>query len=141
VSPVVTRGLAQRNILEDPEQMRTLAEQAAEELADAPAEEVIRWAVDTFGERICVTSSMTDAVIIHLAAAVQPGIDVDAWLDGGGEMDDHRVGHGRGDADPFAERVHRPANYLFGRRVGEFLGGLFGEGSHLLGVLQDVPLR
>ncbi|HEX3191825.1 MAG TPA: phosphoadenosine phosphosulfate reductase family protein, partial [Streptosporangiaceae bacterium] len=62
--------------------MRTLAEQAAEELADAPAEEVIRWAVDTFGERICVTSSMTDAVIIHLAAAVQPGIDV-VFLDTG----------------------------------------------------------
>jgi len=82
VSPVVTRGLAQRNTLEDPEQMRTLAEQAAEELADAPAEEVIRWAVDTFGERICVTSSMTDAVIIHLASAVQPGIEV-VFLDTG----------------------------------------------------------
>src|SRR6476661_9748757 len=82
VSPVVTRGLAQRNTLEDPEQMRTLAEQAAEELADAPAEEVIRWAVDTFGARICVTSSMTDAVIIHLAAAVHPGIDV-IFLDTG----------------------------------------------------------
>src|SRR2546429_910 len=82
VSPVVTRGLVQRNTLEDPEQMRTLAEQAAEELADAPAEEVIRWAVDTFGARICVTSSMTDAVIIHLAAAVHPGIDV-VFLDTG----------------------------------------------------------
>src|SRR2546429_1775566 len=82
VSPVVTRGLAQRNTLEDPEQMRTLAEQAAEELADAPAEEVIRWAVDTFGERICVTSSMTDALIIHVASAVQPGIDV-VFLDTG----------------------------------------------------------
>ena len=82
MSPVVTRGLAQRNTLEDPEQMRTLAEQAAEELADAPAEEVIRWAVDTFGARICVTSSMTDAVIIHLAAAVHPGIDV-VFLDTG----------------------------------------------------------
>src|SRR5712691_9302211 len=63
VSPVVTRGLAQIS-LEDPEHMRTLAEQAAEDLADAPAEEVIRWAVDTFGDRICVTSSMTDAVIL-----------------------------------------------------------------------------
>src|ERR1700756_2485091 len=82
VSPVVTRGLAQRNTLEDPEQMRTPAEQAAEELADAPAEEIIRWAVDTFGDRICVTSSMTDAVIIHLASAVQPGIDV-VFLDTG----------------------------------------------------------
>jgi phosphoadenosine phosphosulfate reductase len=67
---------------EDAEQMRTLAEQAAEELADASAEEIIRWATDTFGERICITSSMTDAVIIHLASAVKPGIDV-VFLDTG----------------------------------------------------------
>ena len=82
MSPVVTRGLAQRTSLEDPEHMRTLAEQAAEDLADAPAEEVVRWAVDTFGDRICVTSSMTDAVIIHLASGVHPGIDV-VFLDTG----------------------------------------------------------
>jgi phosphoadenosine phosphosulfate reductase len=81
VSPVVAPGLAHIS-LEDPEHMRTLAEQAAEDLADAPAEEVIRWAVDTFGDRICVTSSMTDAVIIHLASAVHPGIDV-VFLDTG----------------------------------------------------------
>src|SRR5438876_10562536 len=76
VSPVVTRGLVQRNTLEDPEQMRTLAEQAAAELADAPAEEVIGWAVDTLVQRICITSSMTDAVIISIAAAVHPATDV-----------------------------------------------------------------
>src|SRR5215468_5865862 len=74
VSPVVTRGPARRNTLEDPEQMRTLAEQAAEELADAPAEAVIRWAVDMFGERFCVASSMADALIIHRASAGQPCI-------------------------------------------------------------------
>jgi len=68
--------------LEGRDGMRTLAEQAAAELADAPADEVIRWAADTFGEHICVTSSMTDAVIIHLASAVQPGIDV-VFLDTG----------------------------------------------------------
>jgi phosphoadenosine phosphosulfate reductase len=62
--------------------MRTLAGQAAEDLADAPPEEVIRWAVATFGERICITSSMTDALIIHLASAVHPGIDV-VFLDTG----------------------------------------------------------
>jgi phosphoadenosine phosphosulfate reductase len=62
--------------------MRSLAEQAAEELEEASAEDVIRWATDTFGERICVTSSMTDAVIIHLASAVRPGIDV-VFLDTG----------------------------------------------------------
>ena len=62
--------------------MRTLAEQAAEELADAPALEIIRWAAATFGERLCLTSSMTDALMIHLASRVQPGIDV-LFLDTG----------------------------------------------------------
>jgi hypothetical protein len=32
--------------------------------------------------------------------------------------------------------IGSPANYLFGRRVGEFLSSLFDEGSHELGVLQ-----
>jgi phosphoadenosine phosphosulfate reductase len=68
--------------VEDPRHMRSLAEQAADELEDASAEDVIRWATDTFGDRICVTSSMTDAVIIHLASAVRPGIDV-VFLDTG----------------------------------------------------------
>ncbi len=81
VLPDHVRGLAQIS-LEDPELMRTLAEQAAEELADAPAEEIIRWATDTFGDRICITSSMTDTVIVHLASAVKPGIEV-VFLDTG----------------------------------------------------------
>src|ERR1700733_12787963 len=81
VSPLVSRGLAQTP-LEDPELMRTLAEQAAEALADAPAEEVIRWATPTVGDRVCIPSSMTDTVIVHLAAAVKPGIDV-VFLDTG----------------------------------------------------------
>src|SRR5690242_4745834 len=62
-------------------------------------------------------------------------------LDGRGEMDDHRVGHRRGDADALTERVHRPADHLFGRGVGEFLRSLFGEGSHELGILQGGPPR
>ena len=74
-------GLEQTS-LEDPELMRTLAEQAAEQLADAAAEDVIRWATDTFGDRICITSSMTDAVLVHLASAVRPGIEV-VFLDTG----------------------------------------------------------
>src|SRR6201996_9199114 len=62
--------------------LRDLAEQAAKELENAPAEEVIRWATDTFGDRICITSSMSDAVIVHLASGVTPGIDV-LFLDTG----------------------------------------------------------
>ncbi len=64
------------------EEMERLVAAAAVALADAPAEEVVRWAVKTFGDRICVTSSMTDAVIIHLASRVRPGIDV-VFLDTG----------------------------------------------------------
>ncbi len=62
--------------------MRSLAAAAAEELETASAQDIIRWATDTFGDRICVTSSMTDAVIIHLASSVRPGIDV-VFLDTG----------------------------------------------------------
>jgi phosphoadenosine phosphosulfate reductase len=59
-----------------------LAARAAKKLANAPAQDVIAWAVETFGDRICVTSSMTDAVIIHLVASVKPGMDV-IFLDTG----------------------------------------------------------
>ena len=62
--------------------MERLAAQAADALADAPAEEIIRWAVDQFGDRLCITSSMTDAVIIHLASQVKAGLDV-IFLDTG----------------------------------------------------------
>ena len=64
------------------EALASLAAQAAEDLASAPAQDVIAWAVETFAERICITSSMTDAVIVHLAATVKPGIDV-IFLDTG----------------------------------------------------------
>jgi phosphoadenosine phosphosulfate reductase len=67
---------------EDPQNMRSLAEQAAADLEEATAEDIVRWATDTFGDRICVTSSMSDAVIIHLASSVRPGIDV-VFLDTG----------------------------------------------------------
>jgi phosphoadenosine phosphosulfate reductase len=62
--------------------MAELAAAAARDLADAPAQDVIAWATETFGDRVCITSSMTDAVIIHLAASVKPGLDV-IFLDTG----------------------------------------------------------
>lgn len=49
---------------------------AAEALENAPAEEIIRWAIATFGDRICVTSSMKDAVLVDIASKIRPGIDV-----------------------------------------------------------------
>ncbi|HET6635819.1 MAG TPA: phosphoadenylyl-sulfate reductase [Streptomyces sp.] len=66
----------------DPDALRRLAEQAGRELEDAPALEILRWAADTFGERFCVTSSMEDAVVAHLASRARPGVHV-LFLDTG----------------------------------------------------------
>jgi phosphoadenosine phosphosulfate reductase len=62
--------------------MEKLAAQAAQSLAGAPAQDVIAWAAETFGRKLCITSSMTDAVIIHLVSRQVPGIDV-LFLDTG----------------------------------------------------------
>ncbi|HEY1918292.1 MAG TPA: phosphoadenylyl-sulfate reductase [Streptosporangiaceae bacterium] len=62
--------------------MEQLAAQASLALAGASAQEIMQWAADTFDDRLCVTSSMTDAVVIHLASLAQPGIDV-VFLDTG----------------------------------------------------------
>ncbi|NYD42153.1 phosphoadenylyl-sulfate reductase [Nocardioides panaciterrulae] len=65
-----------------PEELRDLVSHVGAELELAPAEHIIEWAVATFGERFCVTASMADAVLAHLAASVAPGVDV-VFLDTG----------------------------------------------------------
>ncbi|MER5600681.1 phosphoadenylyl-sulfate reductase [Streptomyces sp. NPDC002265] len=62
--------------------LQQLAESAGRTLEDAPASEIVRWAAETFGDRFCVTSSMEDAVVAHLAARVKPGVAV-VFLDTG----------------------------------------------------------
>jgi phosphoadenosine phosphosulfate reductase len=64
------------------EELRALAERAGDELADASAIEVLTWADEQFGSGWCVTSSMADAVVPHLASRVRPGVDV-LFLDTG----------------------------------------------------------
>jgi phosphoadenosine phosphosulfate reductase len=49
---------------------------ASASLEGAPAEDVVRWATDTFGERLCLTTSLTDAVLVDLVARVAPGTEV-----------------------------------------------------------------
>ena len=63
-------------------ELKDLVSHAGAELEVAPAEVIIEWAVATFGERFCITSSMGDAVVAHLASRVAPGIDV-VFLDTG----------------------------------------------------------
>ncbi len=62
--------------------LQALAERAGEELEVATAEEILGWARDTFGADWCVTSSMADALVPHLASRVCPGVDV-VFLDTG----------------------------------------------------------
>ncbi|MER7998509.1 MULTISPECIES: phosphoadenylyl-sulfate reductase [unclassified Streptomyces] len=61
---------------------RALAERMGRELEEATALEILTWAADTFGKRFCVTSSMEDAVVAHLASRAMPGVDV-VFLDTG----------------------------------------------------------
>jgi len=64
------------------EELKQIVSVVGAELELAPAEDIIEWAVATFGARFCITSSMGDAVLSHLASKVAPGIDV-VFLDTG----------------------------------------------------------
>ena len=64
------------------DELREIATIAGPDLELAPAETILEWAVETFGDKFCITSSMADAVLAHLASQVSPGIDV-VFLDTG----------------------------------------------------------
>jgi len=64
------------------DELRELAQIAGPELELASAEDIVEWAVGTFGARFCITSSMTDSVLAHLASRIAPGIDL-VFLDTG----------------------------------------------------------
>ena len=55
---------------------RALAERAEKDLAEATAEEALRWTAETFGDDFIVASNMQDAVLIDLVAKVKPAVDV-----------------------------------------------------------------
>jgi phosphoadenosine phosphosulfate reductase len=57
-------------------ELAAVAKTAAVELAEAPAEEILRWAAAEFGSGLAVTASMQDTVLVHLASKALPGIDV-----------------------------------------------------------------
>jgi len=63
-------------------ELEALATEAGRTLEEASAQEVMRWAAETFGRRFAVTSSMEDAVVAHLASTALPGVDV-IFLDTG----------------------------------------------------------
>ncbi len=53
----------------------TAVAEAGEDVA-SQARAALAWAHDTFGDRLAVASSMGDEVLVHLAAAAAPGVDV-----------------------------------------------------------------
>lgn len=63
-------------------ELREIVQHVGAELELAPAHDIVEWAVATFGERFCITSSMGDAVLADIASKVAPGIDV-VFLDTG----------------------------------------------------------
>jgi phosphoadenosine phosphosulfate reductase len=63
-------------------ELQVIADRGARELADGSAEQILRWAADTFGKSFAVAGSMQDNVLVHLASQVIPGVDV-LFLDTG----------------------------------------------------------
>ena len=62
---------------------REIARAGAELLGpDATAQQVLAWTAETFGDRFIVASNMQDAVLVELAAAARPGVEV-LFLDTG----------------------------------------------------------
>ena len=62
--------------------LREVAETAGRALDGARAEDVLAWAVETFGERFAIASSMETGVLAHLVSKVANGVDV-LFLDTG----------------------------------------------------------
>jgi len=63
-------------------ELRQLARDGAEQLADASAAELLAWTDEHFGGNYVVASNMQDAVLVEMAAKVRPGVDV-LFLDTG----------------------------------------------------------
>ena len=62
--------------------LQGLAERAGRELENASAQDVLRWAIDTFGDAFVITSSMGDGLLASLVSSVASGVDV-LFLDTG----------------------------------------------------------
>jgi phosphoadenosine phosphosulfate reductase len=69
-------------VLDEGVDLRQRAEQAGRELEGASAQDVLRWAVESFGDGFVIASSMGDGLLAHLVSSVASGVDV-LFLDTG----------------------------------------------------------
>ena len=53
--------------------LQETAERAGQDLEGASAQDVLRWAVEAFGDRFVIASSMGDGLLAHLASSVASG--------------------------------------------------------------------
>jgi len=54
----------------------------AREMESWTAEQVVGWAIETFGPRISIAASMADTVLVHMATKIDPDVEV-VFLDTG----------------------------------------------------------
>lgn len=64
------------------DRLEQLALAAGRDLEESTAEEIVRWAYETFADKFVVTASMADGVLSHLASQALPGVRV-LFLDTG----------------------------------------------------------
>jgi len=69
-------------LYDDSDGLWHLALHAGAALEGAAPQEILQWAIDRFGPRFVIASSMADAVLAHMAASVRPGVKV-LFLDTG----------------------------------------------------------
>jgi phosphoadenosine phosphosulfate reductase len=78
-------ALTEADLAEQSEAFERLAREGA--TPHEVAEAVLRWGVNTFGDRLCLTASMTDAVLLHLTHRVRLAVEV-VFVDTGYHFDE-----------------------------------------------------
>jgi len=62
--------------------LRALADEAGRRLEKAPAQDILGWALEEFHPYLAIASSMSDALLVEMAAAIRPDVPV-VFLDTG----------------------------------------------------------
>src|SRR5512133_2905481 len=57
-------------------------EELARQMESWSAEQVVEWAIQTFGSRLSIAASMADTVLVHMATNIDPDVEV-VFLDTG----------------------------------------------------------
>src|SRR5581483_3418750 len=143
----------------EPNPLATLPQYTDEELAELnqeferlPASKIIQWAVDNYAPHLCLSASMTDAVLIDLAVKVYPAIEV-VFIDTGYHFPEtlETVEHVRRryglnlkimTVPPHDEELWKvdPENCCSAIQVGQLDRALFGKEAWMRGLVKVNPI-